>query len=218
MIEDALSYPFEGDEGVENFLIGGLLLFVSILIFPIFIVMGYYMKVFEGALDEAKTPPSFTDSSITRLLKDGFMYCAISLIYTLVPLLLGLVALGLSGFSLSADALAGVTILLFLIAMLLYLIIAYFLPAAIINYIEQGSFSAAFDLSSISNTAFTGEYLKAYLIAFLLGMGIGFVSGIISLIPIVGWLITPFISFYLSVVTHRIIGQGYRNAREKTAA
>jgi len=61
MLEDGLSYPIRGDWIGRIIIIGGVLGFLSVLLLPAFVIVGYLVRVLEQTIDGEDVPPEFDD-------------------------------------------------------------------------------------------------------------------------------------------------------------
>jgi len=207
-IGDAITYPMESDDWITTILIGGVLLFLSVVIVPIFLVFGYQIRVIRALLDGEREPPTFDEWG--ELFADGLKAFVVYLIYGLVPLIVFAVTVGgailaaaTGGEEGVAAAVAGVLGGI-LISSVLFLVFGYFAAVGLVNFARHDSFGAAFDVGTIIEIGTTGEFLIAYLIAVLVGIGFGIVAGI----PILGL----FVAFYAQIVTAYIWTEGYGDA------
>jgi predicted flap endonuclease-1-like 5' DNA nuclease len=117
MIEDAVTYPMEGDDAPKTLLIGGVIYLASGLIgffaailsiiplvglilgplgalvamVPSLLVGGYSVSVCRSVMEDREEPPAFDDWG--RLVRDGLKVAVIGLLYALPVILLGVVAL-----------------------------------------------------------------------------------------------------------------------------
>ncbi|QLG26761.1 DUF4013 domain-containing protein [Halorarum halophilum] len=216
MIEESLRYPLNSDDRVATHLIGGLLLVLSILVLPAFVVQGYLVRVLRSAAGGETEAPSFTGWG--GLFVDGLKFLLVNLVVGLViaiPFVVvsvvvfgGAAAIGDAGGETSVAALSLVGILLFAVATLFAVVVSYFLPAMFTNFAVEGRLGAAFDLSTVKSIAFTTDYLVAVLLAVVLG---GVINSIGSLFAIV--LVGIPILFYGQVVTYYLFGRAYAEGR-----
>lgn len=222
MFGEALKFPVSGDSALKNHLIGGVLAIFGFLLFPIFFVQGYLVRVVRVAVEGGDEPPAFDDWG--DLFVDGLKLFVVTLGYVIVPTILLFVAIfafvGTAAVSSGAPgevnpgALAGASIvgvLLLLVAMLLFLVVSYLLPAAVANFARHDDIGKAFEFGTVLDAAFSADYFVAILFAILLGLIIGVVTFILSVI-IVGLILVPFISFYSQVATYYLFGRGYAKA------
>jgi len=141
------------------------------------------------------------------LFVKGLLYVVISVIYILPALALLLLMFGVALLQMSRGifnpaivishmATFGVEMIVFLSLLILAI---YLIPAAVLNYIVQNRFGAAFDFSTIKKRAFKGEYFAAWFVGGVFSVA---VAVILSFIPIIGYGIASFITmmtFYTMV-------------------
>lgn len=206
MLRDALRFPRTGDDWIPTLLIGAALIPLSLLVLPAFVLQGYFVRVMRAAANGEARAPSFTDWG--GLFVDGLKLIVIGVVASIVinvPVwLLQFAALGGNGTGAGAgpSTLAWVVVLLILALSLAF---GYFLPAAYANFaVEGGSFSAAFDLSTIWDGATTGSYAKAWLLAVVVGVVLGGIALLLSLV-----LIGLPLLFYVQVVTYHLFARGF---------
>ncbi|MGM0399533.1 MAG: DUF4013 domain-containing protein [Halobacteriota archaeon] len=217
-IQRSITSPMEGENWLKTILIGGVLAFLGVLIVPLLLVYGYVVRVIRGTLSEATEPPTFDDWG--DLLVDGVKAWIISLVYMLVPLLVAGFAVGGSmvsfatGTEAGAAAGAGGLWLGFSLSALLALVFGYLAVIAIVNFAREGAFGAGFDVDVIRTVAVDREYAIAWLVSVVIFV----VAGIVSAVPLVGWILTPFVSFYAAVVAADLWGGGFAQALESTGA
>ena len=212
MLSDALRYPLEGDGWLRTILVGGLLTILSVLVLPWFFLQGYYVRVLHGVTNDDPMPPKFTDW--VDLLVDGLKLFVLNILVTVVIALVQVavgVAMGtgstFAGSGPATDpgaagsALGAAGLLVFLGAML---VIGYVVPAMLANFGREDSLTAAFDVSTVLSGALTREYLIAWVLAVVVGLVLGFVATLLSLL-IVG----IFGLFYVQIVTYYLFGRGF---------
>ncbi|KTG09494.1 hypothetical protein AUR64_17130 [Haloprofundus marisrubri] len=225
-IESDLRYPTTADDWVTTQLVGALVTFVGfLLLFPLFLILGYYLRVARRTMEGDETPPSFTDWG--TLFVDGAKAAAVLLAYQLVPILVfALTAVFvLVPVLTNGDVAFGVSVLGvvagLLVSMLLSLVFGYFGIAAALNVAYEGSVRSGFEFGRIARVAFSREYAVQWLYAFVLSVGINAVLGVVAAVPLVQFalvLLTPLVSFYVGVVTVRIYGRGYAAALDAAAS
>ena len=215
MISESLSYLRESDEWVKTTLIGGVLLFVSFLVFPIVFVYGYAMRVLRNTMRDDDTVPVFDDWGAMGV--DGLKAAVIVFAYGLIPGIVFTALMFLGGglgmfTGSNAGAAAGIFVMLAggLVALVLGLVAAYITPAALMNYAEKGTVGAGFDTRTIRTVATNRKYFNGWLYAFVIGLGVTVVFGVINVVPLLGQLVTfvagPFVYFYMSVAMAYIFG------------
>ncbi|GGI98525.1 hypothetical protein GCM10008995_05490 [Halobellus salinus] len=215
MLSDALRYPLEGDSWIRTILIGGLLTILSVLILPWFFLQGYYVRVLHGVTNDDPAPPTFTDW--VALLVDGVKLFVLNILVAVVILAVQIavgIAMGTGpGLTGSPPAtnpgatggmpgqIGAVGLLVFLGAVL---VISYVVPAMLANFGREQSLTAAFDASTVLSGALSREYLIAWVLAVAVGLVLGFVGGLLSLL-VVG----IFGLFYVQLVTYYLFGRGF---------
>ncbi|WP_324758108.1 DUF4013 domain-containing protein [Haloarcula montana] len=223
MLEDALRYPWQGENHVETILIGGVLTLLGVLLVPLLFVCGYLVRVIRlvsaGADD---LPPVFEDW--WDLLVEGFVAFAIGLAYLLVPATV--VALAVVSFVVPVSVVEGptsvagptdpstggavLTLLVVLVVLGLIVGAVYLLPAAIAAYAVTGRAGAAFSPSTLWAVGGDGSYAVALLIAVLIGVVAQLVAGVVTA-TVIGALLIPLVTFYGNVASAYAIGTGVRD-------
>lgn len=219
MIEDGLSYPLEGDEAVKNLLIGGVITFIGqLLFFPLLLVGGYLIGVLRTSVQGYNQPPAWQDWG--DLLVDGLKAWLIGAVYSFVPMviffILAFVIMGLGGAADSGGFIGGGMIILFLLAIPVYFIIMYVVPAALTNFAVNDSIGAAFDFGTIVDVITDGEYMIAAIIAIVISVVAGTIIGLLYFV-LIGFLVAPFVYFYVYVAVMRMFANAYAKATTQTA-
>ncbi|NEU56239.1 DUF4013 domain-containing protein [Halorussus sp. MSC15.2] len=229
MFETALRYPVDGDDRIETIVIGGLLTLFSWLLIPAVFVAGYLQRVLARTTADDRAP-SFDDWG--DLFGEGLKAVAVTLAYFAVPVVLLTAVLGSVIFAFETTTVVetgttvaepaapggannlGVVVVLvgFALAVVASLAASYALPAALARLAVEGRLGAAFEFRRLAGVLTDRSYAIGWLVAFVvLAVGGALVGGLAS-IPLVGWALVPFASFYLNVVAFALYGQGYRDA------
>lgn len=215
-LDEAVTYPMEDDEWLKTVLIGGLLMAFSFLLVPLFLVYGYVVRTIVASLDGQPEPPAFDDWG--DLLVDGLLAWIIGLVYMLVPLAVGAITVGGSLVAIAtgteAGLAAGLSGLLFgfLVTFVLALLFGYVAVAAVVNFAREGRFGAGFDLAVIREVAFHRDYAVAWLLAVAVFVATGIVTSMVNVIPIVGFFLGAFVTFYATVVAANLWAGGFASA------
>jgi hypothetical protein len=216
MIDDAFTYPTNREDWLKTVLIGGVLTFLGFLILPMFVVYGYVVQVVRGTIDGEEGPPVFEEWG--DLFVEGFQAWVIGIVYMVIPLVVGGVLVGGSLIAMVTGGRAGAGIGAvgffggFLLTAVLMLVFGYLAVAAIVRFAEQERFGAAFDVDAIRTLAMDADFAVAWVVSL-----VGFlVAGVIAGIPLVGWLVAPFATFYAFVVAGRLWGGGLLEATDGT--
>ncbi|GCF12162.1 hypothetical protein Harman_00970 [Haloarcula mannanilytica] len=221
MLEDALRYPWNGEQKVETILIGGVLSLLGVFFIPVLFVYGYLIRTLRAVhAGDDEVPPVFDEWG--DLLVEGLVAFLISLVYSLVPL----VVLGLAFASLvlpfsvvtstNGDPASGLAIgglLLALVAIVVTVAVSlgavYLLPAAVAAYAVTGRVGAAFSPGTLRAIGGSGTYAVGWVVAVAIAIGAQVVGGIVSA-TVIGAVLIPFISFYGSVAGAYAIGTAVR--------
>lgn len=213
-LDEAVRYPTRSDSWIKTVLIGGILIFFGFLLVPLFLVYGYIVRSIGAVLADDPSPPEFDEWG--ELFVDGALAWIISVVYLLVPLLVagftvgGSIAAVATGSEIGAAAGAGGLLVGLTISTILSLAFGYLAVVAIVNFAREGQFGAAFDLDVIKTVALDRDYA----IAWLVSVGVFLIAGVVSSIPFVGWIITPFVSFYAAIVAADLWAGGFTRALE----
>ncbi|HET7323864.1 MAG TPA: DUF4013 domain-containing protein [Halococcus sp.] len=216
MISESISYLRNSDEVVKTVLIGGLLSILSFLLIPAFIVSGYLVRVLQRTMNENDEAPVFEDWE--SLLVDGLKAFAITLVYGLVPTIVGFVLVGggiMAAFSGDAGALIGGVSILFgvLLSLLLGLAAWYVIPAATANFAETGRLGAGFDFDALRPVLLSRTYATGWLMALGVIVLGGIVVSLLNVVPVIGALAGVFVGFYAAVAAYYIIGHTWADLR-----
>lgn len=214
MFQEAVTYPRESDSAVKTIAIGGALLFLSFLVVPVFVVLGYIVRTLRSVLDGEAEPPVFDDWG--DLGVDGLKVFVIGFAYSLVPVVIALAAVFASGVTLSvggggSELVAGLIVLVAALAVaVISLAVAYVLPAAIVAYVRTDSIVTAFAPAELRRYVFSRTYATGWLVAFSISLIAGVVISILSAV-LIGVVLAPFVTFYANVAGAYAIGTAVRD-------
>ena len=173
-----------------------------------FPALGFVLRAFRGALaaPQAEAMPEWR--RWPDLFLRGLLLFVLGLGYGILPLLLIISGLGLL-------VRGGVALVLGLVMMLLGMLagltLGFFLPMAVARYLEERRVEAAFHPALVWQSI--RKVLAEYLAAYLLGIGSFIVVGLIGVIPYLGPMAWPFLTFYLLVAGARLFGGVCSGAR-----
>ncbi|KPN30841.1 hypothetical protein SY89_01581 [Halolamina pelagica] len=223
MLEEGLSYPFNGDSALGRIIIGGLLGFGSFLIVPAIALMGYLVWVLDGAARGEEEPPAFENWG--DMIVDGLKATAVTIVYGIVPFVLMLISIfvagsgGTTGNETATGILGGIGLLGLLLSFVALFVLYYLIPAALTNMALEDDFGAAFDFNTIKQVILSGDYLVAWLIPFVLAAGVQILLTAVTFVlvlSIVGILalpllliVGPFIQFYVQVAAFYMFGVAF---------
>jgi hypothetical protein len=208
-IGKAFSYVFEDKQWIGKIVIGAVLSFFSFLLIPIPLLIGWAVGITRNVMDDFEDPmPAWENWG--KLFSDGLKVLAAQLVYTLPFWILmciagafaaaagssseGLQALGVIGF-------AGLICVLLVFSIVLFFIS----PAIIIQYVRSDDFGACFRFSEV--LAIARDNIADIIIAFLATWIIGLGIGLVSMVPLVGWLVALAAAPYVSAVAGHLYGQ-----------
>ncbi len=219
MLRESLHYPQNGEDRLKTLVIGGALALLSFLLLPAVVLAGYYVRVVRSVRDGQTDPPAFDDWG--RLFSEGLRAIFIVIVYAIVPAMLvalagifgamaGVIAVASDGATTNfaaAGVLGLVAGLFALAALVVGLVVWYVLPAAFVRYVTEGSVGAAFDFGALRSVVTTGSYARAWLLAFLVFLLGGVVTGILSA-TVVASILSPWVGFYAAVAATYLYTNG----------
>lgn len=216
-LDNALRYPMNEPEWYKTIAVGTVVEYLSVLILPLFVLQGYYVRVMHRTMDGDPEPPTFENPA--ELVVDGFKASTLLAVYYAVPVLV------FAGFVLgSLDAMrrptvSGVTGLIYgsLVSLVVFAVFSYVAAAGVVRFADTGRLSAGFGtevFSVLFNGAWFVMWLKVGAIGFVAGVVLALVGGVLSLIPVVGWLLAAVLGpakvKYLGTVYARLVAKTYR--------
>jgi hypothetical protein len=218
MLEEAIHYP-RADEGwVRTVVIGSVLTLLGFLLIPAILVFGYYMRVMRSTISGDGTPPEFDEWS--DLFVDGLKGFAVTLVYMLVPAIVFGVTVGgfltatvagdgNVGFGAVLGALAG-----FAVSAVIALLFWYVVPAAVANVARTGKVGSGFAFEELRPALMSGVYAVPWALSVAVLVATGILTGLLNVVPLVGFLLAMPVTFYATVVAFRLAATGFGNATE----
>jgi hypothetical protein len=220
MFKQALRYPTESDDWTTTVLIGGALIVLGPLIIPTFLVYGYLVSVIRERFDANPEPPRFENWG--EMLVEGFTAWAVTVVYMLLPLLVAGITVGGAAVAIAtgerALSLAGLAGLLggLGVTAVLSLLFGYVSVAGVVTYARTGRFGSAFDVGTLRRVCLDGNYAVAWLASVVVFLAVGLLSGALNAIPLLGYILGAFLTFYGSVAAGYLWADGYRAALANT--
>jgi len=217
MLEDGFSYPLR-DDWIGRIVIGGVLGFLSVLVVPAFLIVGYLVRVLEKTIGGDEVPPEFTDWG--DLLIKGLIGTVIAVAYTVIPVIAyGVVIAVVGGTSGAvggdAGALVGaVGVLLALTFVPVLFLVYYAVPAALSAYAARGELGAAFDPDLLKPALLSTEYLVAVLMPIVVAV-VTWIATAVLAVTVVGLLLVPFVQFYGQVAVFRMFGTAFAAVNDR---
>lgn len=217
----AFTYITEDERWISKLLIALIVTFFSFLFVPIFFLIGYSVAITRNVKAGVEKPlPEWDDWG--KLFMDGLYVFLAQLVYTLPFWLLMCVATIVTVVAGNAPtnaqdlaaAAMGTTILIISCLGFLFAIALFFIsPAIIVQYVLTDEFGACFRFGDVLGIArqSIGDILMVFLATFGAGLAVSVVTGVLVIIPCVGWILAPIISIavgpYLTAVTGHLYGQ-----------
>lgn len=214
-IGKAYTFIPEEEDWIKNIVIGGVLILFSFLIIPIFFLIGYQVRVVKRVMDGDVHPlPEWDDWG--EMFMDGLVVLVAQIVYALPVILLTLCSFfiwvpaatdpgGDFGAALSGAAIFGLVVLTCLV-FLFAIALAFIIPALYIQYARTGEFGPMFQIGEIIRIA--RENFVDVLIVIVASIAAGFVLGLVTWIPLCGWLIlAPLGSMWIMIATAHLYGQ-----------
>lgn len=209
--EEALTY---GTKNLGSVFIGGILLVVSFLLIPLFLVQGYLVRIAENTMKKDENMPNW--ENFGDMLVKGLFVFIIGVAYFIIPVIVFLLLGGISLISLLTMNPAGIMaaigglLFAFLIAGILFIILGFMYIFGILRYVETGNLASAFgfgDIISRISKKF-GEFIVAYIIMLGICIITAIALGLLSAI-LIGIVLFPFAVFYIMIVFYRLFAKIY---------
>jgi Protein of unknown function (DUF4013) len=218
----SFTYAFEDREWLSKLLIGALLFIIPFLN----IVWGGYTTEIIRRVSRNDPEPLAGWDDFGKKFVDGLILLAAGLIYSLPIIILVIIAIPVFWLPSTAqgnsqNALAavgtGFAVLLGCVIFLYGLLLSVLYPAVQVNFARNGTFGSCFQIGNIIKLATSnlGNFVLAWLayivVGFVVGLVVGGISTILSIIPCVGWIlaliITAVATPYTLIVYSHLFGQ-----------
>ncbi len=192
-----------------------LLIIISIIPFVNFIANGYIIRVMRGT----KPAPELED--YWQLFVDGILYSIIMFIWMIPVIIVGVILVGGSLFALasapdtiSTAAMAGM-ILGLLVTFIVAILCGLFAYIGVVRFARMEKFGEAFAFGEIKDKIGAigwANYIIALIVMGIVVFVIAFILGILSLIPILGWILLFAAIPFLNIFYARFISNLYDSA------
>ena len=218
----SIGYVFEDKKWTDKLLLGMLVSIVPIVNFALF---GWIIDIMKNVSQRQAEPLPAWDNFGDKFVK-GLILFVVSLIYSLPALLITCPALFLpftrgdfsrEGQQALAGVIAGTGLLLLCVISIYALLISFLMPAIFVNFARKGTFASCFEFGEIWRimSRNLGDYIVAWLIIIVVGIGVSFVIGIVgailAIIPCCGWILawvlTGVTGVYIAAVFGHLFGQ-----------
>jgi hypothetical protein len=211
----ALKYPVSD---IKKYLVGGVINLVWFVIFPLFVVNGYLVRVIQSTIQGNEKMPEW--KGFLDLIKHGFFVTAIVVLYMVIPFLLSYASISIVGNiqlpasidqTFTVPAIPPVVFPMLILTFLIFLGAAFFLPMAIVFYAASEDIMQAFNIKDmLYRIQFRiVEYVVTYLVSVL--MTVLF----FALIPITT-VFSGILLFYPMVFIAHIFAQIFRETTYKS--
>ncbi len=216
LTSDAVKYP---SNDLKKVIFLGILIFISFLIIPGFLALGYAFRSLKWSIADVNELPDFNEWG--EMFFDGMKVFLVQLAYFIVPSIIILASIWASISSLitlqntgnfvdpaATFSLMGGSIIL---GVILAVIFGVFFTIALANMAYYDSeLAAAFrfrELFNIINAIGWVDFIIWYIMMVLIGFGIGFLAVLLGFIPIIGWALIILILYpYLYLLYARALG------------
>lgn len=209
MFKDAAIYPKDGTDATKTILIGGVLTLLSFFLVPLFLLVGYTVRVVRAVAGGDETLPAFDEWG--DMLVDGVKGFAITLAYFLVPAVVFGVFAAVAALVGPGRASTLVVVLGGLAAMPVALVVWYVATAGFVNFAVTGRVRAAFAFDDLRPVLTSGGFATGWLVGLAVLVVGSVVAGIVGAIPIIG-LVSAFVTFYTTVAMSYCYARGFADA------
>ena len=220
-VNKAFRYVFEDKQWISKLLIGVLMSVLSFLFLPALILQGYLVKIVRQVMGGTDNElPEWTDWG--KLLADGFWVTVAQIIWTLPFMLVfiiggvvtgGLGSLAEGGSDAAAAGAMGGGFLMLCLGLLFAVAFLFLTPALLIQYAIKDRFGAMFAFGEVFDIIRnrTADILIAFLVTLVAVIAIALVTGVLSIIPCLGWIAAAIIGLamgpYITFITGHLYGQ-----------
>ena len=197
IISDSIKYP---SSNWGKVLILGIITIASVLIVPVFLLIGYVFRIIKATLAGIDELPEFDE--IGGMFVDGLKVFVVGIIYSIPVYIIALIV-GLlmgSGSAASAASLGPGYVLALLLSNLVTFIISLIVGLvaimAVVNMAyNDGDLGAAFRFSDLLNVIATigwGKYIVTYIVIAIVGT-VGVFIGVLTMFLLIGFILLPLI-------------------------
>lgn len=210
-IGKSFTFVFEDENWITKVLVGGLFVLLSFVLVGIPFIAGYMLEVIQRAREDHPEPlPDWSD--LGGYFMRGIQVIVVIFVYNLPIILLSCIAWAVgialdSGGRGGSDAVGLVILCVNCIIFLWSLVMAAFVPAALVKLAETGQIMSGFRFGEL--WTFIRENLANYIIAIVLGWVASFVAMFGIILCGIGILFTIFWGY---MVQAHLLGQVARAA------
>ena len=178
-----------------------------------FFLSGYIVRIYRGGA----TPPAF--DAWSGMFLDGIKMCVVWLIWMLPALILMLVACislfgatAAGGHSPAGLGLLGLMLILLLAALIMGVVAVVLGTIGAIRFARTGSVMEGVNYHEILGTIRRigwWDYIIAGIVLMVIALVFGIVSGILGMVPFIGWVLVLIISPLMTVLSARFLSLVY---------
>lgn len=191
-LQQNLVYMFKDTNWLSKILVGALVSLVPILNFAAY---GYAVQTTRNIRDDEATPLPGWSGSIGKFFGEGLKLFVIGLLYSIPIGILSVILIPL--FASDSGAAKALGVLIALVELLLVLLLIFWFQGVIVNFANVGTIGSGFQFGKIWAiiSQNMGRMLVTVGVAFLAGILVSIVSGILGIIPCIGWIAAWLVSF-----------------------
>jgi hypothetical protein len=196
IISNSIRYP---TSNWGNVLILGIIMIASILIVPVFLLIGYLFRIIKATLAGLDELPEFDE--IGEMFVDGLKVFVVGIVYSIPVIIISLIITAITGSSSSATlslnpAMIWGLVLVYIVYIIVAVIVGLIEVIAIANMAYyDGDLGAAFSFSEILDRIAKigwGKYIITYIVIAIVAF-IGFIIGLLTLFILVGIILLPLV-------------------------
>lgn len=217
IVNDAIRYP---SSDWKKVIILGVLMIASVVIIPIFLVMGYGFRALKASIAGFDELPEFDEWG--EMFVDGLKVFVVQIAYMIVPLIIIFAGTFGSPAMISPDTgmitnptaftglLGGTVIIGVILAIILGLIETIAIAHMAYNDSELGAAFRFGEILDVISQIGWIDYIIWYIVVGLIAAVIAFIAGLLNSIPIIGTLIALLIIYpYIQLFWNRALALRY---------
>lgn len=217
IVNDAIRYP---SSDWKKVIILGVLIIASILILPVFLVMGYGFRALKASIAGFDELPEFDEWG--EMFVDGLKVFVVQIAYMIVPLIIIFAGVLGSFTMVSPDTgvitnptaftglVGGTTIIGIILAIILGLIATIAIAHMAYNDSELGAAFRFSEILDVISQIGWLDYIIWYIVVGLISAVMAFIASFLNVIPVLGTLIAVLIIYpYIQLFWNRALALRY---------
>lgn len=200
----AFSYVFEDRSWIGKVVIGGIINVIPIVQFA---SSGYIIEQIDNN-SRGEYTPLIEWEDFGKKFMDGLIMMLGVLVWSLVGiffLFLSVIPAVISSEAGYNTGIPFIAILGSLIAVLWFMLVGFVYPAILMNFSKKRNFASCFEFSNIFS--YISADLGSYLTGIVVIIAAAVLAGFVASIPLIGWIVSIFATFYLQLVIAGAFGQ-----------